>query len=58
MSISITWGLIARMDGILSAEPLMYCVRTNSHNFAWSPNQASELDTVGAWLDTWHSYVS
>ena len=24
MSISITWGLIARMDGILSAEPLMY----------------------------------
>ena len=42
MSISITWGLIARMDGILSAEPLMYCVRTNSHNFAWSPNQASE----------------
>ena len=26
MSISITWGLIARMDGILSAEPLMYCI--------------------------------
>ena len=38
MSISITWGLIARMDGILSAEPLMYCIRTNSHNFTWSPN--------------------
>ena len=33
MSISITWGLIARMDDILSAEPLMYCIRTNSHNF-------------------------
>ena len=38
MSISITWGLIARMDGILSAEPLMYCIHTNSHNFTWSPN--------------------
>ena len=38
MNISITWGLIARIDGILSAEPLMYCIRTNSHNFTWTPN--------------------
>ena len=51
MSISITWGLIARMDGILSAEPLMYCMHTNSHNFTWSPNPLGTLNTGGA--DGW-----
>ena len=52
MSISITWGLIARMDGILSAEPLMYCIHTNSHNFTWSPNPGyGTLNTGGA--DGW-----
>ena len=51
MSINITWGLIARMDGILSAEPLMYCIHTNSHNFTWSPNPGyGTLNTGGAWL--------
>ena len=61
MSISITWGLIARMDGIFSAEPLMYCVRTSMrpqiYLVSWQILYGT-LNTGGAWLDTWHSYVS
>ena len=55
MSFSIT---LVRMDGILSAEPLMYC--TNSHNFTQSPSpplvMTSTLNTGGAWLAYDHNH--
>ena len=49
MSISITWGLIARMDGILSAEPLMYRIRTATILLGLQILYGT-LNTGGAWL--------
>ena len=54
MSFSITWVLLVRMDGILSAEHFKCCVQIAT--ILLSLQILHCYNTGGAWLDTWHMY--
>ena len=54
-SFSITWGFLARMDGIVSAEHFNVLYKMPQF-YSVSKSYTGSYNTEGAWLNTWHMY--